>query len=83
MNYKNNLKKQNINEIYLNKVEIRGNKLPKSTHGFIYTDDNKHLIKILGTHKSIKNLSNTDYTQLFMDSIYKCVPNNINNICCS
>ena len=82
MNYMNNLKKQNINETYLDKIEIKGNKLLKSTHRFIDTDDNGHLNKILGTHKSMKNLSNKEFTQFFVDSTYKCVQNNIKNIKC-
>ena len=82
MNYKNNLKKQNINESYLDKIEIRGNKLLKSKLRFNDTDDNEHLIKIFGAHKSMKNLCNKDFSQFFVDSTYKCVLNNIKNIKC-
>ena len=82
MNYKNNLKKQNVNKTYLDKIEIRGNKLLKLTLRFIDSDNNEHLIKIFGTHKSMKNLSNKDFAQFFVDSTYKCVPNNIKNIKC-
>ena len=31
-------------------------------------------------HKSMKNLSKKDFTQFFVDSTYKCVPNNTKNI---
>ena len=30
----------------------------------------------------MKNLSNKDFAQFFVDSTYKCVPNNIKNIKC-
>ena len=45
----------------------------------IFNDENEtnHYIKTYGTYKSMKNLSDTDITKYFIDSTYKCLPNNI------
>ena len=49
----------------------------KSTHRFIDAEEKEHVIKIYGTNKSKKNLSNKDFTHFFVDSTYKCIPNNL------
>lgn len=38
---------------------------------------NEHVIKIFETYNSMKNLSNKDFTQFFVDSTYKCIPANL------
>ena len=80
MNHNNKLRRANINENYLDHIELRGKKLLKSTHRFIDPEEKEHIIKIYGTNKSMQNLSNKDFTQFFVDSTYKCIPNNMKDI---
>ena len=80
-NFKNNYtqaKQNNIkNENYLDKVEVKGKKLLISSHKYIDKDEVEHSIKIFGTKKSLENLSNNYFSQYFLDSTYKCIPNNL------
>ena len=80
MNYKNKLRRANIKENYLDYIELRGKKLLKSAHRFIDPEEKEHIIKIYGTNNSMKNLSNKDFTQFFVDSTYKCIPTNMKDI---
>ena len=66
-----------INEIYLDIIELKNKNLLKSTHRFIDPNEKEYFIKIYGTNKSMKNLSNKYFTQFYIDSTYKCIPNNM------
>ena len=54
----------------------------KSTHRFIEQKkkEKEHVIKIYGTNKSKKNLSNKVFIQSFIESTYKCIPNIMKDI---
>ena len=80
-NFKNNynkVKNKNIQtQNYLDNIEVKGRKLLISTHKYLDNDNIQHNIKIFGTKNSKLNLSNKYFTQFFVDSIYKYIPNNI------
>ena len=56
---------------------MKGKKLLISSHKYIDKDEVEHSIKIFGTKKSMENLSNKNFSQYFLDSTYKCIPNNL------
>lgn len=53
---------------------MKSETLLKSSHTFIDKNENEHIIKIFGTFNSMKNLSDKNFTQYFVDSTYKCIP---------
>lgn len=80
-NFKSNinkvLKKKHINYDYLNKIELNGIKLLLANFQFIDTEENIHHIKLFGTINSMSFLNDKNITQYFIDSTYKCLPNNM------
>ena len=79
-NFKNNfnaIKHKNVKtNLYINNIEINGKKLLISSYNYLDNEDNEHIIKIFGTKISMSNLSNKSFTHFFVDSTYRCVPNN-------
>ena len=74
----NKVKHKNIQiENYLDNIEVKGRKLLITTHKYLDKDEIQHTIKILRTKISMQNLSNKYFTQFFVDSTYKCIPNNL------
>ena len=62
----------------LNEIKLSGKNLLLANIKYKeQTGDKYKSFKIYGTHKSISLLNNEDITQYFVDTTYKCLPNEI------
>ena len=80
-NFKNNYNRKIINKQfnynYLNEIKLNNKKLLKSCMVFKDKNEINHYIKIFGTLNSMENFIIINITQYFIDSTYKCIPNNL------
>ena len=77
-NFKNNYNRIIINKQfnynYLNEIKLNNKKLLNFFMVFEDKNENNHYIKIFGTLNSMKNYTNNNITQYFIDSTYKFIP---------
>ena len=85
-NYKNSLKGEikfnTQRENRIDDIMLENENLLKVKIEYYSKDkpNEKNTIRIFGIDESLKLLDNAEFTQYFIDGIYKCIPHSVNSI---